>query len=181
VDPPYLLIVGEYEARKGYPEAFEVIGRLAAHGLPHELLVAGAIAPWRKSTIEGLVNAAAAPDRISLLGRVSDTRLLELYRGAAITLVTSRMEGFGLPALEAMACGCPVVAFSNSAIAEVVGEGGVLVPDSDVTAMAAAARELLTDDLAWREASAAAVKRAAAFSWAECAAAHAEILLDAAR
>ena len=80
-----------------------------------------------------------------------------------------------------MACGTPVVAFANSAIAEAVNGGGVLVPDGDVEAMVAELRALLTDDLAWHEASARGLDHVHGFSWDSCARVHAEVLRTAAR
>jgi glycosyltransferase involved in cell wall biosynthesis len=178
-DPPYLLMVGEYSLRKGYREAFEVIAALADRGYPHRLKVGGRIAPWVAPVVTGAVDRAPRPDRIDVLGFVDN--LPDAYRRADLFLSPSRYEGFGLPALEAMACGAPVVAFGNSAIPEVVGDGGLLVPDGDVPAMVDAVRSLLDDrsrreDVRWR-----GLERARQFSWARSAAVHADIYRSAAR
>jgi glycosyltransferase involved in cell wall biosynthesis len=174
VQPPYLLVVNEWSERKGYAEAFAVIAALADAGLPHVLRVAGFVAPWKRERIEGLRRAAARPERVELLGYVDD--LPALYQGATALLSTSRYEGFGLPVLEAMACGVPVVAFANSAVPEVVGDGGVLVPDGDVGAMTREALRVANhadwaDELAHR-----GIARAHEFSWAQSAKTHAEII-----
>src|SRR5438552_17107240 len=79
------------------------------------------------------------------LGRVDDEELADLYSAASCLLFPSRYEGFGLPCLEAMACGCPVAAFSNSSLPEVVNGGGELVPDGDAVALGRAASALLKD------------------------------------
>ncbi|MGH9120902.1 MAG: glycosyltransferase, partial [Acidimicrobiales bacterium] len=84
-------------------------------------------------------------------------------------------EGFGLPALEAMACGAPVVAFANTAVAEVVGEGGALVPERDVEAMVAAVREVLDSSAAAQEWRERGLARAGRFTWEAAAAGHAEV------
>jgi glycosyltransferase involved in cell wall biosynthesis len=90
-------------------------------------------------------------------------------------MVTSRYEGFGLPAVEAMACGTPVVAFANTSLTEVVTGGGWLVPDGDVEAMVKAVRALLDSREAAEDWRRKGRQRAAAFTWAESAARHAEV------
>jgi glycosyltransferase involved in cell wall biosynthesis len=89
--------------------------------------------------------------------------------------MTSRAEGFGLPAVEAMACGTPVIAFANSSLVEVVGEGGILVDDGSVAAVVDAARSLIDDPGAWIDWADRARRRGAAFSWDRTVAQHAEI------
>jgi glycosyltransferase involved in cell wall biosynthesis len=172
-EPPYLLVVGEYSRRKGFDRAFAVIDELADRGYPHHLKVAGRVHDWGRDEVLALRAASRHPERIELCGFVPD--LAAAYRGASAVLVTSRYEGFGLPALEAMATGTPVVAFANTAITEVATGGGIVVPDGDVTAMAGEVRRLLDDpDWAgeWRERGAA---RASSFTWERTAATHAEV------
>jgi glycosyltransferase involved in cell wall biosynthesis len=174
-EPPYLLYVGAHGPHKGYAEAFAVAAQLTERGLPHRLKVVGAIARRVKPLVTMELNRATHADRVDLLGFVPFDELVRLYAHADAVVVTSRYEGFGLPALEAMASGTPVVAFANSSIPEVVGDGGVLVPDGDVEAFAAAVRRVVTDDHRWTELSQAAAARASTFSWDVAAAAHAEI------
>ena len=163
--PPYLLFVGEYDGRKRHELAFGVIGGLAERGLPHRLKVVGRIAPWWEQTLSALVHAAPCPHRIELCGYVDEPTLVRLYQQADALVVTSSAEGFGLPALEAMACGTPVVAFDNSATAEVVGPGGVLVPDGDVAAMVDALVNVLREGSAHEELGLRALARAEQFTW----------------
>src|SRR5205823_3788712 len=105
-------------------------------------------------------------------GRVDEATLDALYRGAAALAVPSRSEGFGLPALEAMARGCPVVASDAGALPEVVGDAGLLVPPGDADALAGAVARLLTDDALAAATGAAGHRRAATFTWSACTAAH---------
>jgi glycosyltransferase involved in cell wall biosynthesis len=90
---------------------------------------------------------AGVGDRLRLTGRVDSKRLVDLYRRATLVVVPSRYEGFGLPAVEAMACGTPVVATPAGALVEVIEQtgGGVLADRDDPTALAAAIRRLLAD------------------------------------
>lgn len=172
-DPPYLLAVAEHSQRKGLAEAFAIIGALAEQGYPHRLRVAGRIAPWVAGPLEALRAAAPRPERIDLLGYVDD--LVAEYQDATTVIVTSRHEGFGLPAAEAMACATPVVAFANSATTEVVGGGGILVDDGDVAAFVRAVRWLLDDAARREETAARGRERARAFDWGRCAHVHAEV------
>jgi len=106
--------------------------------------------------------------------------LAGLYRRATALVVTSRAEGFGLPAVEAMACGTPVVAFANTALTEVVGGGGVLVDDGDVDAFVAALRPVLDSERERAELSERALAHARSFSWERAVAAHADLYRAAA-
>ncbi len=172
-EPPYLLVVAEYSRRKGFAQAFAVVSALADAGYPHVLKVAGQVHDFARPELEGLRAGAGRPERIEILGFVPD--LAALYRQAEAVLVTSRYEGFGLPAVEAMASGVPVVAFENSALTEVVTGGGWLVADGDVDAMVKAVRALLdSPDAAfeWRQKG---LERAQHFTWSESAARHAEV------
>ncbi len=125
-------------------------------------------------------------DRLRLAGRVSTEELVRLYRRAAIVVVPSRYEGFGLPAVEAMACGTPVVASAAGALPEVlaVGGGGRTVPPDDPVALAQAIRELLAAPEERRRLGARARPRIeAAYAWPRVAARTAdiyrEVLLEA--
>jgi len=177
-EPPTLLYVGEYGPHKGFAEAFAVAAGIADAGLPHRLAMVGFLAPWHEPSLRGLLERSPRPDRIDLLGYVDD--VVGAYQEADALIVTSRYEGFCLPALEAMACGTPVVAFENSAIPEVVSGGGVLVPDGDVAAAVTALRALLDDESWWGEVSERGIEQARAFSWERCAAVHAEAFHSAA-
>jgi glycosyltransferase involved in cell wall biosynthesis len=179
VEDPYVLMVSEYGPHKGYVEAFAVADAIAEAGLPHCLRVAGRITAQTSPVISRLLSGARHPERVELLGWVDD--LVPLYQQAAVLLVPSRHEGFGLPAVEAMATATPVVGFANSATTEVVGAGGVLTPDGDVTSMSAAVIGILKDTRRWDEASGAAVGRSRAFDWDRTVAEHAAVLISAAR
>jgi glycosyltransferase involved in cell wall biosynthesis len=117
-------------------------------------------------------------ERVTFTGRVSNEELVHLYNRAALVVVPSRFEGFGLPAVEAMSCGTPVVATHAGALSEVVelGGGGVLVPLDDLDALAKAIDGLLSQPERRRELGGRARERVVArFSWPRIAAATVEV------
>jgi glycosyltransferase involved in cell wall biosynthesis len=172
-DPPFLLAVSQFGRRKGFEHAIAVVDALADAGYPHVLRIAGVVPPSLRPTFDELLGAARHPDRVEVLGYVED--LAALYRRASVFVLPSRYEGFGLPALEAMASGTPVVSFSNSSLTEVVGEGGVLVDDGDTEALVKAVRSVIDSPALAEELTAAGLEWAARFTWDACATATADV------
>ena len=151
----YVLAVSTLEPRKNLERLVEAYRRAGLNGLP--LLVAGA-AGWGGVQVEG--------DGVRWLGEVRDEELARLYRGARCVAYVSLYEGFGLPVLEAMACGTPVVAARNGALEEVAGGAAVLVDPLDPDAIAAGIAEALDRGAELRERG---LERARAFDWREVA------------
>jgi glycosyltransferase involved in cell wall biosynthesis len=116
--------------------------------------------------------------RVEWLGFVQDSELARLYRGARCVAYVPLYEGFGLPVLEALACGAPVVAARNEAAEEVAGNAAVLVDPLDPDAIAAGIAEASARRDELRQLG---LERAAAFSWAEAARATVEVYREAAR
>jgi glycosyltransferase involved in cell wall biosynthesis len=152
----YLLFVGALDARKD-PAALLRAWRVAKEVRPQiPLVIAGD--PGRQ--------APPAMPGARMLGRVDHTELADLYTAAGCLVFPSRYEGFGLPCLEAMACGCPVAAYRNSSLPEVVDGAGQLVADGDAEALGRAAAALSADPEPARRAG---LERAKAFSWRKAA------------
>ncbi len=136
-DEPYLLSVGVFDPRKRLELLVDAAARLCAAHPSLRLVVAGDQGDYTEPVRRAL-EAAGLGSRAVLAGFVPAEWMPALYSGAACLLFTSGYEGFGLPVLEAMACGCPVAACANSAIPEVTGDAALLVDEGPQEAMAAA-------------------------------------------
>jgi glycosyltransferase involved in cell wall biosynthesis len=110
-----------------------------------------------------------SPDTVVCLGTVTDAQLVTLYRDAVALVYPSRYEGFGLPVLEAMACGTPVIASRAASIPEVLGDAGVLLGPDDVPGWAAAITRMIEDESMRERMRAAGLARAKEFTWARTA------------
>jgi len=164
VQRPYVLNVGTLQPRKNLVAALGAFGRVVTDGASHTLVVAGARG-WRDEAVVAALREPATRARVHVLGRVSDEDLVELYRGADCLLFPSLYEGFGLPVLEAMACGTPVICADRTSLPEVAGEAGVLVDPEDPAAFATELRELLASPARRQELAAAGIRRARQFTW----------------
>jgi glycosyltransferase involved in cell wall biosynthesis len=109
--------------------------------------------------------ASSAPDAIGFVGRPDDRGLLDLYRRAAVFVYPSRYEGFGLPLLEAMACGTPVVAAAAGSLPEIVGDSAPLLSPDDPGSWRGMIRRILTEPPFGADLSARALVRSRAFTW----------------
>lgn len=161
----YILHVGTIEPRKNLTRLVEAYARLdPAWGSMPRLVLAGARG-WRARPVFERVASLGLAGSVVFLGEVPNRLLPALYTGALVFVYPSLYEGFGLPPLEAMACGTPVVTSNTSSLPEVVGDAGVMVDPRDVDGLAGALDGLLADP-AWRAAlSARGLRRAASFTW----------------
>jgi glycosyltransferase involved in cell wall biosynthesis len=159
---PYVLYVGNLLPHKNLPRLIEAMVRVGGR-VPVRLVVAGSGRPANVAVLTSL--AARLGARVELRLYVPPEELPALYRGARVVALPSLAEGFGLTALEAMACGTPVVAANASSIPEVVGDAGLLVDPRDTDAIADAILRLLTDESLRRRLIAQGLTRAACFSW----------------
>jgi glycosyltransferase involved in cell wall biosynthesis len=176
--PGFVLAVGTLEPRKNLPRLVEAYRTLdAAVQLRHPLVVVGALGWETGETLDALRSLG---DRAAMLGFVSDAALAELYRRCAVFCYPSLGEGFGLPVLEAMAAGAPVVTSNLSSLPEVGGDAAEYIDPHDVASIAAGVRRVLEDAALRERLAQAGPARAREFSWAAFAERTLAILQEAA-
>lgn len=159
--PPYLLYVGD--RRSPYKNVKNLMWALHAAGLPADVRLVFVGAP-RDADDERLLRATGWAGRTDVIS-ADDVTLAALYRDALALVYPSRYEGFGLPPLEAMTQGCPVVATTGGAVPEVVGDAAVLVDPGDVDGWAAGLHRVVDDEVYRASLIAAGRARAATFTW----------------
>jgi glycosyltransferase involved in cell wall biosynthesis len=166
----YVLWVGSLEPRKGVGTLVtamaQLVGGRAGGPGPLPVLVLAGYPGWQNSDLLPAAGLARLGPRFRQIGRVTDPELWALYSGAALFAFPSIHEGFGLPVLEAMAAGAPVVASDIPAVREVAGAAALLVPPGDAAAWAGAIEALLADGPRRAEMVEQGRRRAALFSWA---------------
>ena len=143
---PFVLGVGTLEPRKNWPaliRAWTILRQTTA--LPHQLVIAGGEG-WLTGEIFAAIDASAFKEEIILAGFVADADLPTLYSAADVFAFPSLYEGFGIPVLEALACGVPVVCADNSSLPEAAGDATLLVDASDDAALAVALQRLIEDE-----------------------------------
>lgn len=166
----YILTMGSTEPRKNLVAAVKAYSRFPQK-LRQEVGLVVIGRPWRGRAISPFLSTLplteAEAGGIVLLGYVEDDDLPGLYSAADVFLYPSLYEGFGLPPLEAMACGTPVVCSNTTSLPEVIGEAGILVDPNDPGAMAEQLVRLLTDRSAREALAAKGLAHAKRFSWEE--------------
>ncbi len=190
-DGPFALALGNLQPRKNIARLIEAFGQavhgerstvngersteadhgspLTVHRSPPSLVIAGK-AQWRESQIYAAVQQAGLEGRVLFPGYVEDADLPALYSAATVFVYPSLYEGFGLPPLEAMACGVPVISSNAASLPEVVGDAARLVDPTDTAALAQALHDVLSQPGLQAELRQRGFARAAQFSWERCAA-----------
>jgi glycosyltransferase involved in cell wall biosynthesis len=166
---PYILNVGTLEPRKNLEGLLRAFGAAKREGLPHTLVVTGARG-WGRSRLAAIVEELRLEESVVFTGFVDDHDLPHLYAGADFFVYPSLYEGFGLPPLEAMACGTPVITSNVSSLPEVTGEAALLVDPRSVTDLAAAMVRLAGDASLRETLRERGLARARLFSWERTAA-----------
>ncbi len=171
--PEYVLYLGGFDARKNIETLLRMCHWLRkAFGQQFPLVMAGALPPRHDRFFRDprvIARQLGVEEMIGCIGAVDEEDKPALYRNAAAFVFPSRYEGFGLPVLEALACGVPVVGSNAAALPEVVGDAGLLVEPDDAERMAGGLIAVLNDETLRRELTERAVKQAARFSWQRCA------------
>lgn len=164
---PFVLFVGTLEPRKNLVRLVRAYRRVAATGLPHALVLAGPLGWHHESLMREL--ALQGPGEILMTGQLSPDELDAVYRAADAFVYPSLYEGFGLPVVEAMARGLPIVTSATSSIPEVAGDAALAVDPRSVRDIAQAIEQILTDPELSGRLAASARSRAERFSWDETA------------
>ncbi|MFI5046373.1 MAG: glycosyltransferase family 4 protein [Acidimicrobiia bacterium] len=170
VRPPYVAFLGTIEPRKDVPSLVRAFTRVAAADPALTLVLAGGQG-WDGGAVDAAVDASGVAPRVSRPGYVDDRVVPALLRRAAAVVYPSLEEGFGLTALEALACGAPLVTTSGSSIEEFVGSAAILVQPGDVDALATGIARALDPEVGG-ELRRRGPMQAAPYTWEAAAVAH---------
>lgn len=165
LDRPYLLYIGTINKRKNLPTMIQAFMR--AHeklNAAPALVIAGRIG-YGGDDIRRAINDAGGADHVRLIGYVPDEDVPALFSGARGLLFATLYEGFGIPAVEAMACGCPVIGGNRGSVPEIVNDAGLLADPTDVEDIATQIRRLFCDQDLHDTLTARGLLRAQDFSW----------------
>jgi glycosyltransferase involved in cell wall biosynthesis len=167
----YLLYLGGFDQRKNVPTLLKAFAQLARDSRAF-LVVAGRL-PEKGSDFfpdpRPIVQELGIRERVVFTGWVPEEDKPALYSGARALVFPSLYEGFGLPPLEALACGTPVIASNQGSLPEIVGDGGLLLEQDDVEGLAGAMEKLVNDDTLWGNVREKGLAHAARFSWEKAA------------
>ncbi len=164
----YVMFTGVLEPRKNVPTLLKAYAALAADYPDVPLVIVGKKG-WMYDTIFEQTRALGLQNRVLFTGYVPESELVALYNGARAFVYPSWYEGFGLPVLEALQCGTPVITSNVSSMPEVAGDAADLVAPDDVVGLENALRRLLSDDAHALKRSQCGRARAEQFSWQRCA------------
>ena len=180
ISAPYVLFVGTLEPRKNLPRLLEAFARMrkahAGSAVQSAQLVVVGGSGWGDDNLSTEIQRLGLSHCVRILGRVSDVHLSTLYRHAVCLALPSLYEGFGLPLVEAMAQGTPVLTSTTSAMPEVAGAAGCLVDPLDVDSIAIGLSKMLSNPIYRNQLAANSKLQAARFSWDRAATETLEIL-----
>ena len=165
----FVLFLGAMEPRKNLPRLLEAFAALAPALRQEFYLVVAGAQGWLNDSVHEQVQKLGLADSVTFPGYIEQDDVAALYSLATVFAYPSQWEGFGLPVLEAMACGTPVLTSSVSSLPEVAGDAAVLVPPTDVDAIADGLGRLLEDSALRADLAVRGPRRAAQFSWDRCA------------
>lgn len=161
---PYLLSVGTVQPRKNYVRLIHALAALRSRGHDVGLVIVGGKG-WLEDPIYATIQATGMRDYVHLTGFADDADLPALYSGALITAQPSLYEGFGIPVLESMACGTPVLTSNLSSLPEVAGDAALTVTPTDQTAITEGLERLITDATLRSDLTRRGLERVKAFTW----------------
>lgn len=161
---PFVLYVGNLEPRKNLPSLLRAFATLVKRGLPHSLVLVGSRG-WMDDDIFSTLRDLNVGHRVFMPGYVPQEELPALYSAASLFVYASRYEGFGLPILEAMACGVPVITSNVASMPEIAGDAGMLIDPNNETELSEAMARILNDSELRAKMSRDGIERARQFSW----------------
>jgi glycosyltransferase involved in cell wall biosynthesis len=164
IQRPFFLAVGSVQPRKNLARLVEAFAQVRL-GHPDVHLAIVGPRGFRASSLQDTIVSRGLVDAVRLLGYVSDDELAALYNAAIALVYPSVYEGFGLPVVEAMACGRPVIAANTSSLPEVAGDAALLVDPFDVSALSAAMERLLANPDDAKDLADRGLARVARFTW----------------
>ena len=167
IKTPFILFVGTLEPRKNIPTLLRAFAKVMSD-IPHNLVLIGSVG-WMPGEIFETIDELGISDRVVRPGYVKYCDLPAFYTAADVFVFPSLCEGFGLPVLEAMTCGCPVITSNNSSLPEVAGDAGICLDAKDVDAFAQAIRSIVDDKSLHASMIAHGRDHAKKFSWETCA------------
>jgi glycosyltransferase involved in cell wall biosynthesis len=165
VDGPFVLFVSTIEPRKNVPTLLRAMWQLGERYKEDVHLVLAGGKGWLYEDAFAVVDELGLDDRVHFVGRVSSEDLLYLYNAAEMLAHPAFYEGFGLPPLEAMACGLPVIVSAVASLPEVVGDAGLLVDPHDADELTVAIHRVLNEPDLAAEMRDKGIRQAARFSW----------------
>ena len=163
-DTPFILFVGTLEKRKNVPLLIKAFNEFKSYGLKHKLVIVGGKG-WKFAEVFDLIKILKLKDDVIFTDYVPDNDLVKFYNTADLFVYPSLYEGFGLPPLEAMACGCPVITSNISSLPEVVGDAGLMIDPNDVVSLTESMHEILTNEGLKEDYINKSLERAKMFSW----------------
>lgn len=167
----YFMFISRLEAKKGVVDlirAFTLLKQRLGHGNPHQLALVGSFG-FGSDAIKQAINDSGVADEIRVLGYVPDDDVATLLRNALCLVMPSRAEGFGIPVVEAMAAGCPVIASNIPVLQEVCGEACAMSRVADVSSLLDVMQRMVFDGGMREKLIADGNERAKAFSWEKAA------------
>jgi glycosyltransferase involved in cell wall biosynthesis len=160
----FILFVGLVEPRKNIPFLIRAYKALVVEGFQHNLVIAGRFG-WMYQEVFNQIEELGLKDRVQFTGYLPQDDLPMVYNLASLFVYPTKYEGFGFPALEAMACGTPVITTAISSLPEIVGDAGILVPPGDEHALTGAMAEVLRDSTLSNQLRTRGLQRSEYFTW----------------
>ena len=164
LNKPFIFYLGTLEPRKNLERVIKAYASIGNYVKTHDLVLAGSIG-WKSESLFKLIEHYKLQDNIKILGYISQTEKVALYNKATCFIFPSIYEGFGMPVLEAMACGCPVITSNTSSLPEVVGKAGLMVDPYNIDEISSSISRLINDSSLQQSFRILGLEQANKFKW----------------